>query len=373
MIGQWGQVMNWPLVAVHMSLLPTGEILVWDGFGFSPASARLWNPTSGAFTSVPNVPNIFCSGHVLMPDGRLLVAGGHVDVDVGLKDTTIFDPFSRTWTSARKMAFARWYPTVTALPDGRALVMSGTQTCATCIAEIPEVYDPTLDTWTRLNSARRSIPLYPFNFVLPDGRLLVAGSYHASMATPVLDVATQTWTTLDPTVLDAGSAVMYAPGRIMKSGSSWSLEGTTTPAAATTYVIDTNQPSARWRQTAPMALPRIWHNTTVLPDGNVLVTGGGQTADEYNVGAASLAAEMWSPTTETWTTMAAQPGPAVLSLHRDTVAGRSRAGRRQRPRRCRSAQRRDLLTAVPVQGGPPGHRLGPAGGRARGQLRGPDS
>ena len=231
------------------------------------------------------------------------------------------------------MAFARWYPTVTALPNGRALVMSGTQNCSTCIADIPEVYDPGTDTWTRLDAARRAIPLYPFNFVLPDGRLLVAGSYHASMSTPVLDLATQTWTTLDPTVLDAGSAVMYAPGRIMKSGSSWELEGTTTPAAATTYVVDANQPSPRWRQTAPMALPRVWHNLTVLPDGNVLVTGGGQTVDQFNLAAASLEAEMWSPTTETWTTMATSQVPrfyhsvaTLLPDGRVLVAGGGRDG-----------------------------------------------
>jgi hypothetical protein len=331
--GQWSAVMDWPLVAIHMSLLPSGEILVWDGFNSNPGSAQLWDPNSGAFTSVPNVPNIFCSGHILLPDGRVLVAGGHVDVDVGIRDTTIFNPVDQTWTNGSPMAYARWYPTVTALPDGRALVMSGNRNCATCNADIPEVYDPAADVWTRLTAARKVIPLYPFNFVLPDGRLLVAGAYHASMSTPVLNLVTQTWTTLDPTVLDAGSAVMYAPGRIMKSGSSWAAEGTSTPAAATTYVLDANQPSARWRQTAPMAFPRIWHNMTVLPDGNVLVTGGGQTADEYNVAAASLAAEMWSPATETWTTMATSQVPrfyhsvaTLLPDGRVLVAGSGRAG-----------------------------------------------
>jgi Concanavalin A-like lectin/glucanases superfamily/Domain of unknown function (DUF1929)/Bacterial Ig domain/Glyoxal oxidase N-terminus/Fibronectin type III domain len=332
-VGEWSPVVDWPLVAIHMSLLPTGQVMMWDGFGFNPGSARLWDPSTGNFTSEANIPNIFCSGHVLLPDGRLLVAGGHVAVDVGIRDATIFDAVAGSWTSGAQMAFARWYPTVTALPDGRALVMSGNQNCSTCNADTPEVYDPTAGTWTRLNSARRTIPLYPFNFILPDGRLLVGGSYHSSMATPVLDVTAQSWTTMDATVLDAGSAVMYAPGRIMKSGSSWELEGTSTPAAATTYVLDTTQPSPRWRQTAPMAFPRIWHNSTVLPDGNVLVTGGGQTADEYNVSAASLAAEMWSPVTEQWTTMATSQVPRfyhstalLLPDGRVVVAGSGRDG-----------------------------------------------
>jgi hypothetical protein len=332
-VGHWGGVMAWPLVAVHMSLLPTGQLLAWDGFGFNPGSATIFDPNTLAFTAVPNVPNIFCSGHVLLPDGRVLVAGGHIAVDVGIRNTTIFNPADESWATGAQMTYARWYPTVTALPDGRALVMSGNQNCETCNADIPEVYDPTADAWTRLTSARKTIPLYPFNFILPDGRLLVAGSYHDSMPTSVLNIATQTWTTMDPTVLDAGSAVMYAPGRIMKSGSSWELEGTSTPAAATTYVLDTTQPSPRWRQTAPMAFPRIWHTLTMLPDGNVLVTGGGQTADEYNVGAASLAAEMWSPTTETWTTLASGQVPrfyhsvaTLLPDGRVLIAGSGRDG-----------------------------------------------
>jgi chitodextrinase len=332
-VGQWSQVMNWPLVAVHMSLLPSGQLLVWDGFDAGPRSARLWDPITNTFTAVPNVPNIFCAGHALMPDGRLLVAGGHLGTAIGIRDTEIFDPATRAWTSGSPMAFARWYPTVTTLPDGRAIVMSGTEDCLACLAEIPEVYDPGTDRWTRLDAARRRIPLYPFNFVLPDGRLLVAGGYHDSMATDVLDLTTQTWSTLDPTILDAGSAVMYTPGRIMKSGSSWEQEFTSNPSAATTYVLDTTQPSPRWRQTAPMAFARVWHTLTVLPDGNVLVTGGGQSADYFDVDAASLAAEMWSPTTETWTTLASGQIPrfyhsvaTLLPDGRVVVAGGGRGG-----------------------------------------------
>ena len=88
-LGQWSGVTDWPLVPIHMSLLPTGEVLSWDGFGFAPGSATLWNPTTSEFTSVPNGPNLFCAGHILMPDGRVLVLGGHVDVFVGINDTNI--------------------------------------------------------------------------------------------------------------------------------------------------------------------------------------------------------------------------------------------------------------------------------------------
>ena len=82
-----------------------------------------------------------------------------------------------------------------------------------------------------------------------------------------------------------------------------------------------------------MVYPRVFHNLTVLPDGNVLVTGGGQTTDLFNLEAASLAAEMWSPATETWTTMASGQLPRfyhsnalLLPDGRVLVAGGGRSG-----------------------------------------------
>src|SRR5262249_17327895 len=134
------------------------------------------------------------------------------------------------------------------------------------------------NTWTQLASANQTIPNYPFMFVLPDGRVLAAGSDEAKMATYALNVATQSWSVIDPTVLDAGSAVIYAPGKIMKAGSSYlsapADNGGSPPSAATTYVLDTTQASPAWQPTASMANPRTHLNLTVLPDGSVLATGG---------------------------------------------------------------------------------------------------
>ena len=35
-----------------------------------------------------------------------------------------------------------------------------------------------------------------------------------------------------------------------------------------------SQASPTWRETAPMAFPRAYHNLTLLPDGTVLASGG---------------------------------------------------------------------------------------------------
>ena len=60
-----------------------------------------------------------------------------------------------------------------------------------------------------------------------------------------------------------------------------------------------------------MAFPRAYHTLTVLPDGNVLVTGGGLTTEGKNVSTAVHEAEMWFPTSGTWQTMAPMSVPRL--------------------------------------------------------------
>ncbi|HEY7117532.1 MAG TPA: Ig-like domain-containing protein, partial [Tepidisphaeraceae bacterium] len=319
-VGQWSPVMDWPLVAINMALLDTGKILMWDGGPdcIGAISATVWDPATNTFTPTPSetqqeVRDIFCSALTVLADGKVLVAGGHECLDpsfVGSAIGNLFDPATQTWTKLPDMNYRRWYPTATTLPDGRALVTAGADTGNLAYIPIPEIYDEQTNTWTKLTSANRTIPDYPFMFVLPDGRVIAAGSDEAKMATSVLDLKTQTWTTVDPTILDAGSAVMYLPGKIMKAGSSYLSDpadnGGNIPSAATTYVLDTTGANPIWQQTASMANARTHLNLTVLPDGNVIATGGSSVIGGINPATAVYAAEMWSPTTQTWTTMASE-------------------------------------------------------------------
>jgi hypothetical protein len=70
------------------------------------------------------------------------------------------------------MAFPRWYPTLSTLPDGRMLVNSGSDACEECVVPIPEIYDPAANTWTQLTTANLSLLLYPHLF----GSLAVGSS-----------------------------------------------------------------------------------------------------------------------------------------------------------------------------------------------------
>ena len=60
-IGQWSEVQDWPIQAIHAIQLPTGKVMVWQSW---QTSAAIWDPATGDFedSQFPSV-NIFCSGH----------------------------------------------------------------------------------------------------------------------------------------------------------------------------------------------------------------------------------------------------------------------------------------------------------------------
>jgi hypothetical protein len=320
-VGQWSGVMNWPLVAMNMVLLDNGKVLMWDGGPdcLGAISDYVWDPATNTFTQVnlenqPEVRDIFCSGQTVLADGRVLVVGGHDCTSptyIGTAIANVFDPATNQWTFLPDMSYRRWYPTAITLPSGKAMAIAGSATSTIDYQPIPEVYDPATNTWTRLTAASgQTIPNYSFSFVLPDGRILAAGSDEAKMATYALDPTTQKWSVVDPTVLDAGSAVMYAPGKIMKAGSSYLSpppdNGGNTPSAATTFVLNMAQASPAWQQTGSMAYPRTHLNLTVLPDGDVLATGGSNVIGGIDPATGVLPAEMWNSSTMTWSTMASE-------------------------------------------------------------------
>ena len=104
------------MVAVHTSMLSNGKVVAWDAFSAAPQSEHVWNPETGLFEPTPSGINLFCSGHVLLPDGRLFVAGGHELAYAGLKNTMLYSSNLGSWTAGPDMARGRWYPTTTTLP-----------------------------------------------------------------------------------------------------------------------------------------------------------------------------------------------------------------------------------------------------------------
>jgi hypothetical protein len=104
---------------------------------------------------------------------------------------------------------------------------------------------------------------------------------------------------------------MYRPGKILKTGTSADPDQATRPSTANAYVLDMTQGTPAWSQVPSMNFARAYHNTIMLPDGNVLVVGGGQTTNAIGVDTAVLQAEMWSYGTQTFAKLASMVSPRL--------------------------------------------------------------
>lgn len=300
--GQWSKLQNLPEYPVHSVLLPNGKVLMWG----RNKVERIWDPVTQAVTLLPHAGfDLFCAGHAVLADGRVLIAGGHVADFVGLPNATIFNPATNSWTPVPNMNAGRWYPTVTALPNGDALVVSGQMDTSTGANPLPQVYQAATNTWRDLTGAQMQQGLYPIMFVAPNGKLIDVAPTHV---TRYLDTTgSGTWSMVGFRKMpwrDYGTAVMYADGKVLVAGG-------IDPPTATAEVIDLNVATPVWRLVPSMQYARRHLNSTLLPDGTVLVTGGTSGPGHNNASTAVFAAELWNPSTETWTTLASATVPRL--------------------------------------------------------------
>src|SRR6202040_4204193 len=129
--GQWKTLpYTMPINPVHVALLYTGKVVVVSGSGNLPTNknlqAALWDPQAGTITTQPVTWDMFCNGMVVLPDGRPFVMGGTLQYDPfhGELSTSTYDPATNTFTNQQSMSHGRWYPTGTALGDGRPMIFS---------------------------------------------------------------------------------------------------------------------------------------------------------------------------------------------------------------------------------------------------------
>ncbi|WP_426592550.1 galactose oxidase-like domain-containing protein [Cellulomonas sp. McL0617] len=305
-IGQWAPSIPWPEVSIHAALTPTGKILTFQGDFTQAGQQYVFDPVSGSINQVPNAAaDLFCAGQAVTADGRILVIGGTATSGgLGIRNVTAFDSSTETWQNLAPMQLARWYATGTTMGDGRVLVTSGYDKADGDLVVTPEVYDVPGNSWSTLPAATQSQPVYPFQYQLPDGRILWGGASETPSVTKVLNVATQTWTTIDSRVIDGSSIVNYAPNKFMKAGSA-ADSGNSGPSSRTAFTLDMSQPNPTWQPTSSMAFARSFVNLTALPDGTVLATGGDTEKSGHDDANGVLQAERWNPATGTWTTLAA--------------------------------------------------------------------
>jgi galactose oxidase-like protein/Big-like domain-containing protein len=323
-MGSWDPRVDWDIVPLHMSLMPNGRIIAWGKTDVPPDTMgmpRIWDPAAGPPSGAPEImvdTMLFCAGFALMPNGQLLVSGGHLKDDRGIATTRFFTE-TGAWSAGENMAHGRWYPTVTVLPDGRALTMAGRDQ-ANLVVRTPEIWEG--GHWVELPGAGDlEIPYYPRNFIDPKNGLVFYASERLQSRWFNVDGTGAgggrgSWTS-GPTHRygfnrDYGSAVMYDKGKILVVGgggnTSWPTPDVKTNVPTeTAEIIDLNATNPQWQFTGSMANRRRHMNATVLPDGQVLATGGtrGGGFVDINQGDAVKAAELWNPKTGQWTTLAA--------------------------------------------------------------------
>ncbi len=148
--GQWSPTNPRSHIQIHMVLMREGEspfnsrILTWDGRlndgeeirwqpGAEGCGTDAWNSFMFGLGAWSPGANIFCDGHCHLAGGGGLLSSGGDDVvnEQGIRDARTFQTGSGTqpgaWTARAKMHRERFYPTMTALRDGRAIAVGGSR------------------------------------------------------------------------------------------------------------------------------------------------------------------------------------------------------------------------------------------------------
>ena len=310
--GRWSTARPTPVVPVFQAVLPNGKVLMWDSIGDSATEtqtaqtftrAAVWDPILDTFHQV-NVSgyNIFCAGFTQLPDGRVLVAGGNKNPALdGIVQTHLFDWRTETWSRGPDMAAARWYPAVTALGNGEALILGGGPATA-------EVYQTNgaIRRLTGFSSfAQRR---YPFLVPRPDGKVELVGPNKRMDTMSTVGTGALT-ATRDRDGIDRsyGSFATYDIGKVLVAGGgSVTEDGQTTVPTRTASVVDLTGTVTQVRSTSSMSVGRRLLNLTALADGSVLATGGQSQSENGVVDLDNpvFAAERWDPASETWTVLA---------------------------------------------------------------------
>lgn len=309
------------VLAVHAVLLRTGEALFFSGSGNDPDKLAahdfrsiVWNYESGVSYRPPTPIDFFCAGHVVLPDGRVLVAGGTKQYDTpfeGLRDAYLFEPILREWIRVQDMADGRWYPTLVRLGDGRAIAVSGLREVGSDNRQ-PEIYS-NVSGWSLLPASTFDWPLYPHLFLLRDGTIFYSGGTmggNAGLAPLRFNPATNAVIANvaglnDPNNRDQSFSVLLPPAQDQKV----MIIGGGDPATNAVSVANLSAAIPAYTPAAPLHHARMHLNAVLLPDRTVFVSGGSEHGE--NISTAVRQSEIYDPATSAWTVAATATVPRV--------------------------------------------------------------
>ena len=281
------------------TLLQNGKILVVGGLSNAiptqyASTTELYDPATGTWTASGSL-NIARAYHTatLLPNGKVLVAGGLNKNDGFLSSTELYDPASGTWTTNGMMTTARSSHTATLLSNGKVLLAGGINGNNIPLAQT-ELYDPATGTCTAINNPMTTAHNYHTATMLPNGKVLITGgqdnSRYPSKITELYDPNNETWTATGSLNIERWNhtTTLLPNGKVLVAGG----QGFIAPSLSSTELYD--PASGKWTRSGDMTTTRMFHTATLLPNGKVLVVAG--------VGNMFLSsAELYDPASEVWT------------------------------------------------------------------------
>ncbi len=218
-------------------------------------------------------------------------------------------PGAGSWTTAGQMTADAYLQAATLLADGTVLVTGGRDDAVTTSRSMAnaELFDAATGTWTPVATMRAGRSVHTATR-LADGRVLVAGGFDdwAALATAeIYDPATGTWTPTGSMIEGRGyhTATLLPDGRVLVAGGR-SNNSSTGLAMSSAELYDPT--TGTWTETGTMSRHRTSHTATLLPDGSVLVAGAGLVGMRVDV---ADTAELYDPTTGTWTPTGSMTAP----------------------------------------------------------------
>jgi plastocyanin len=299
--GRWEELPGLPQITfMHAVLLPKSNRLLYWGYGQRADQSRLWDQTTGLYTSPTNQPinihadqNIWSGAHAHIDDaaGTILahsgfMTGGGVTANTERR-SFLFDPATNVFSHASELHTGRFYPSTIRLGDGRALTLFGEDHANAPGIGVQsfEIFGPGGGgSW----SAPKHLPFnyfyYPWTFLLPGGDLFIAGPQKPARrfdhnATPIVDVPARQYNQISSqrgVNMDGTALLMplrpphYAPTVLVAGGN-----GADTQSSAEWIDLSTAAPA--WQALPNMNVPRDKTNSVLLPDGRVLIAGGIET------------------------------------------------------------------------------------------------
>jgi hypothetical protein len=265
-------------------------------------------PRPATWTATGNLTTARTRGTAtLLSDGKVLVAGG-IDASGWVTSAELYDPETGSWTATGSMRTPRAGHTATLLSDGKVLVTGGINGASGSLASA-ELFDPATGSWT---AARRmhSTRLHATATLLPGGMVLVAGGDVSdgwgeyTSSAELYDPSTGTWTTTENMTTPRGrhTATLLSDGNVLVAGGVIGVAdgviGSAVAASAELYDPSTGT----WTASASMSTARMGITATLLLDGKVLVAGGLGSDNDRS-------AELYDPGAGSWTTTGSMDAP----------------------------------------------------------------